>query len=937
MAQYTAYANYVIYFRDETEYLAAIDIAGGNGYEKCPFQAAADFGIPNSPYPSGPLDDVKGIYTVSYSFSTPGQEIGHPLPSGITLDDTVDFVIVPGQAGVPASIWPAGPDLKLVWRGNIVRAGGAAGPNPGNPSAPISDIQKRRWSVGFELAGPETTPNLNDGCRDASRTIDGCGWAARRETSPYTISTTRFGGTQPTKSWERFYFRVRSLPAAETTLWTLRDNSGAVRGAELRITPTGVLNLYNLAGVSGAVLLGSTAGGVTVGDWYRNDILAKYRTLVPAENGSLKLFINGFLNLDFPNILAVDGGMGDTRQHFDSQLGSNAATTLEIDWDDWSCMDYPDITDGLDFLAGSHVRKHWVLSGSTTGWTGHAQTMNGGINPPAAVSSLTSSTALARLRGTSDVTDEQDTIGLKLGVVSALIGVYGSVATSADGQLGYSIALAAAVMAVVDQLNTPQWNTIAYQPTGMNPAPDPVEPMDVIYDKSNDGNATVVNAVTLECEYIGTFGLEDDPDSGLPRVPLIHNCNYSNTIWSFVGPAPDAPVFAVGLTYVGNATFQDIDLPAPCHFLWIRGLTGASQGVKWFGTSLGGHMSTTARVVPEYPVRVWTDSSGQTKLTVVGSNAEINANLVVYQVIAFCDPGMRFNLCGAFRQSPTPVSQIHNLVDDDFDPAAVIFQAEIVGTATNANGMYYKSTDIPGNAMSDFDGNTVANGAVLALGQFTALQGLADAGWAQVAYSAWRLDDGTGGVMFQKVTYTGNGVSPRVINLAPVSGRFPLLACVLPRATADGYMRDPSHAGANSARISTLSNVTNAIIAGAIDQITVDTLLNSNGQEYDVFVIPGDSAGWNNGIFYPPNTVAPGDTDVWPLPPTDPSDIGIIGAGGLVLSGDTAKLIVKDLSGLYTLVPGQKHDTILTRNVTATDETDVPIPEPHGETGYLGG
>lgn len=52
MSQYTAYANYVIYFSDPTEYAAALALCGGNGFGHCPYTAASTFGIP-WPLPGG--------------------------------------------------------------------------------------------------------------------------------------------------------------------------------------------------------------------------------------------------------------------------------------------------------------------------------------------------------------------------------------------------------------------------------------------------------------------------------------------------------------------------------------------------------------------------------------------------------------------------------------------------------------------------------------------------------------------------------------------------------------------------------------------------------------------------------------------------------------------------------------------------------------------
>jgi hypothetical protein len=148
-------------------------------------------------------------------------------------------------------------------------------------------------------------------------------------------------------------------------------------------------------------------------------------------------------------------------------------------------------------------------------------------------------------------------------------------------------------------------------------------------------------------------------------------------------------------------------------------------------------------------------------------------------------------------------------------------------------------------------------------------------------------------------------------------------------------MRDPSHTGANSCSVRSLTNTTTGITAGGVDSITVDTSLNSNLAVYSVFVICGDTAGWNNGTFYPPSVASP--SSVYPPPSGTPPDIGVIGEGGLVLGGEASTFLVENMSGIYELIPGQHHDVIQTRAGVGTGSEDVEIPDPFAETGYIGG
>ena len=146
MATVPYFMNYVIFFSDPAEYTLATTIAGGNLLKLAPRDAATLLGIP-FPYPSGDMSGIsKGIYFISPF--VPGQEILFPGASGKFVDDTVLTTIVPGQAGVPASIWPAGPDGSFTWAGNItINAGAGVASDP-----PTNVMSQRRWAVGFESA-----------------------------------------------------------------------------------------------------------------------------------------------------------------------------------------------------------------------------------------------------------------------------------------------------------------------------------------------------------------------------------------------------------------------------------------------------------------------------------------------------------------------------------------------------------------------------------------------------------------------------------------------------------------------------------------------------------------------------------------------------------------------------------------------------------------
>jgi hypothetical protein len=118
-----------------------------------------------------------------------------------------------------------------------------------------------------------------------------------------------------------------------------------------------------------------------------------------------------------------------------------------------------------------------------------------------------------------------------------------------------------------------------------------------------------------------------------------------------------------------------------------------------------------------------------------------------------------------------------------------------------------------------------------------------------------------------------------------------------------------------------------------MDQITVGASLNSNGVVYNVFCLPGDEVAMVNGTFFPPNCeTGPG----FYLPPLVPPEVAVLGDGGLQLNGTVPLTLLKDVSGIYTMVPGKTNDTLYDRQ-TGQDSVDVKIPDPTAKTGFIGG
>jgi hypothetical protein len=151
------------------------------------------------------------------------------------------------------------------------------------------------------------------------------------------------------------------------------------------------------------------------------------------------------------------------------------------------------------------------------------------------------------------------------------------------------------------------------------------------------------------------------------------------------------------------------------------------------------------------------------------------------------------------------------------------------------------------------------------------------------------------------------------------------------RNGGNGVFRDPSHAGANSSTSSNFGNTATGITAVAVDQITVSSDVNVNGQTYTVWAICGAVGGMLNGTYFPTYCVPPGGTP--PVPPQ--GDIIVVSEGGLIFNGTTPLLMLQNISGIYTLQPGKLNDTLYDRQ---TGQTSVETPIlPVAKTGYVGG
>lgn len=954
MAQYTAYAPYVVYFRDEAELNSATSLVNGNGLLKNPSYVANLFGLPYPP-PGGVLGD-RGMYTLSYDLASPGSEIGHPLPSGVRLNPLTDFTIIPGQFG--------GPDLKLVWSCSMVRVGGDS-----EDSSVFVEIPIRRFGGGFEVADGENglMPSGSGISRDASRTSEGLGWALRNNINmAWTRALNSYDSTiMSNKSWERFYIRIRVLPSVSVQIWDSRGFPSDGEGGRLKVDSGGTISVFNVLLDNSEILLGTTVP-LILNRWYKIDILLTYNNSPVFGSGKLGILLDGTSAVS--SIIPFgDGGLGTQNtlhRHVSSRLGNPNSTAViyEIDLDDWSNQGLPkniaseaDQFESFDALAGTHWKKQWntAFGSGNTGWTGELQSTNQMMSPVTSNSGsrLTSSTSGARIDAITDANNDQDATGTQVGIISGVVTLSSLRAGTADGTLGYRLAAATPVLKTIAQAVTLSPNSVMNQSGGIF-EPINVVPFHVIHDKAASANASTVAGLQAVLEYVGTWGIADDPTTQDIPVRFLHNCYYPNTRWAFPIGVPIGLAAVVGATYVGNGTSQHINLPLPCHFLWIRPLTGDTGGVKWFGAGLGGHTASTERVIPDYVIRPWVDSLGQAKFTVTGNNSQINANGVTYQYIAFCDPVMRYNICGAYRHDSSLASAVNTLFNPNFIPTGGFIVNEVINTLSGSSGLSFKGPGHTVNAGNRLDGTNQSALATFAAGSLTTRTDAHVSGMDQGTYSLWRTNDQNGNIMVQILSYTGDGTSSKIVILTPTSGRCPLFTLVVPHGAAS-HFRDPSHTTNQSSNANNGAIVTTGITAIAIDQITVGTTLNSNGIIYEVFIICGGTVcptpGTNPPPIYPPPN-PPYPTDNVPFPPLYPEPTGkapespsftITTEGGMIIGATAGEpgaqiSLLGDISGIYTLVKDKTNDTLYDRQSGQTS-INVEIPEPNIKTGYIGG
>jgi hypothetical protein len=337
------------------------------------------------------------------------------------------------------------------------------------------------------------------------------------------------------------------------------------------------------------------------------------------------------------------------------------------------------------------------------------------------------------------------------------------------------------------------------------------------------------------------------------------------------------------------------------------------------------------------------NTDGDTELKISNANNASNANGVTYQYVAFSDVMSRCLLNIPYKQASAG-GGISTLFDGNFTPEFAMVQGESVKNNSAANQYYTKGPGFSADQAKNVgNGAPSATGMRFGTGNVTELATVAGASFTQ-SMALWRqyADNViTDPNVLYIGQYTGNGaVGTRNIPVT-LNGRRPLFAMVIPITNATPYMRDPGHLTNVSNQLGSTNTSTTGITGGDIDTIQVGTSLNTNLIVYSVFIIPScttdaGNGGWGvNGVC---GLAEPGwDTlPDWTIaPPPPPADVALIGQGGIVLSGETSKLLVEQMSGIYTLIIDKTNDTIITGS--SPIEEDVEIPDPHFKTGYIGG
>jgi len=881
------------------------------------------------------------------------------------FDYNFDWIQWDGHPSIP--IWGAGPKVTWIWSGMFLAKGG----RPTEDAPPLlATTRTKRFMIGFELlrGGEGTFAEAPEGMegtaecysRDASRTPDGIGLAVRDgNSSNVQMDWDRYisPGSNLNNAWERFYIRVRKYPTANEAFWECTSASSSV---SLEITSTGTIEMFTTNQAATKTGPHFTTVAIPIGEWKKLDLYVVSRITGGDGLATLSLYIGN---------IPVGEGTGEVRTDAVlvnwqiSRIGAVSTPTFEMDFDDWDNKDpghADDVTAGSDIFPatvewryGTHCQQIRPIDVvAQANWTGDWQTL---LQNPSwrASSTIVSSTSGARLEVETEMNEaivEDPIVFLRqLGCVAFIVGYVNnrSGGSSATGLVGYKLAGGADVSIAQSEANGLNGYSalanISAGIAGLRPL-STTEPLTIFHTKSTDATTDNLKHLQVLAMFLGSWGPEDEfePDNpiGITDVLGIHNAPY---LTSFLARQEPPPINTVGVksgTYVGSGTVTVLTIElVGVHWLWIRN-TATREQTFWYTSMIGPHKGLDCHeIFSNNMVKAEANFAGNTVITIVGTDVAANAAGVTYQYIALSDPLSMIMLNGAFKHVNGATFD-NTLFNPAFTPEGAFFFTESNENTLSGNGAIWKGPGNSANGAKAFEtGAEDANGATFTPGIITSRAQL-HGGTLCTAFSAFRSNDGTTPDVVVLATYTGDGTGNRNIAL-PLKGRRPLWAFVQPM-TGSAVMRDASHTLTDSTRALTNVAVVNGIIGGGVDLIQVGTNLNTNLVVYSVFVIPActedvGNGGWGvDGICalniggWDPNNLPPFLLD----PPEIPADVGVVGEGGLVLNSAAPFLAIKDMSGIYTLVPGKTDDTVYDRQ-TGQTSVDLEIPDPTIKTGFV--
>lgn len=894
---------YGVYIKDP-DYLATLQGVYPTGVTVPPDQAANTFtsGVSYAPLAGGLAGalppDPPSSYTLMLPSSYPYTQIITLIPAAAnlqTFDIDVDWQSLggglyesPNAQFVGWAIWrwnevTQGPRPAITWR---FRWQGIFFPLAlPQDTPPAQVLARRRMVCGFEIpvtgaegcAGAATNVS-----RDASRTIDGMGFAWRDLSNSARTFVNPVAENQ-TAWWERLYIHPRVYSTSEDNFWFCND--GGEAGATLIVTldSTGHVKVYNKGNQAyPGTLIGTSTTVIALNTWARIDMLITFNPGLPYSRGRFDLYINGVEQFTaYPDgAVGGAGGLFLITSQVSSSVGSNQvpANDMELDIDDWCSYDQPawyspfGITTtptALDWLNGSHVqliRATGFASGHSATWVGNYRSTTN--NPPIGASAtavVASATPNAQLAVVSDYQDQQ------LGCAALNVVWYAPTAQTVTSKLGYR-ANGTAVIPATGVAQAVISNAFFSLAAVAQPAR--LQPVDLIYVKDAGVGNHAVQTLLATAEYLGTWGEEDDSDFAYPPNQGIHNNPYVDPLTqSFQAPLGNVAVWSGIYQGNANALGQDLATQFPAHFYWVRPLTGGVNGAVWYPGMVSAHNKIDEGTIADRMVRARGTlpggSSQASQLAITGSDANANAAGVFFQWVAFSDPAMRYLISGAFAHAAGLASAVNALSDSAFTPlAAMLFREAISAGVTDHH--YYKGPGHAGAFASLFSAAEANNIATFGAGTITS-QATVHTDAPQTAFAAWRVNDGVAVGPLAITSYTGNGAGGTRDIAVALQGFAPLFAIVVPH-NGPSYTRDPSHTATNSTRVDTGASSATAIVGGNANVLQVGVTLNAAGIVYDVFVLPGpEITGWNGNPSAPFTSTGPimrpSDGPFDPVPP----------------------------------------------------------------------